>query len=303
MGLLARTLASGVAEAANTASGSLDTAIKYAYMNELENAKELRAQNLARLQGDQEMVKEQYKQDQAVAGYVDGRPITNAALQGMTPEDQAKVVNPEAYKSQLRKEEEEAKAGVKFVGQDATGQPWTMANLKDYQKSHNGSLPPGFRTNEQIKNNIDEKNAAANEKKANAYEAKTTGDTANGGEKPLTKAQKLAAGAKALAMTHEAQMKSPTGAISANELSVINEYWDAAGQEPRVPVKKIISPAKDGIFSDTPAVYGYDYVPYSQAQQKPSGLIGSTAQKKAQGTAQKKSGGNYVYNPKTGRFE
>ncbi len=306
MGILGTALANGAAYASRAASETLETATKFAYMGELENARAMREENLARLRGSMEMEREEYSQQrqderssaesgQKVMGYLNGKPVTNDEFKSMPTEDQANVVNSEAYRAQLTQETESAREGGKFIGQDGAGRAYTRTELDDYKESHKGAIPKGFQTNEQIESGFKARDTAAREKQADAamLSARKSGA---GGEKPLTKQQKLAAGAKATSMLQEARKNDPYGEIPGDTLDVINSYRIAAGQNPLVPVQKEIIPAKKHWWGTDKATYGTDYVPASQAGSGSGGLIGSAAQSQASNSLSGKPAGRYRVN-------
>ena len=286
MGLLGHAIAGGLEAAGRTAANSFETAIKYAYMNELQEAQAMREEHIAQLRGDINLAHEKYVQGsqddrettkyaRSVMGYVDGKPVTNAEYAAMPESDQAKVTNDKAYSAGLIQQTQAAQTGGKFVGQDATGQPWTQKDIDVFRSTHNGKYPQGFQTFDQADADLKKRHLENEEKKTNAY-INSLGD---GGGKPLTEYQRNVLIAKANKMLTDAKANttSPDGAIADTDLDSINVIRERAGLEPVVPVQKEVIPAKKHWFgADTPPMMGWDYVPASQeSKSKSSGLIGS----------------------------
>lgn len=287
MGLSGQAIAGGFEAAGRTAADTIGTAIKFAYMNELEEAKALREEHMAQLRGDLNLEHEKYVQGsaddrealrygRAVMGYLNGKPVTNADYANMSETEQAKVTNDKAYAAGLIQQTEAARSGNTFVGEDASGQAWTQKDIDRYRTSHGGKLPPGFKTEEQIKIDISRKHLENEGKKIDAYVGKSN---ENGG-KPLTENQRSLLLAKATKMFSDAQKNSMSldGSIPDVDLDAINQIRESVGAEPLVPVQKVVTPAKIGWFGTEPAKMGWDYVPASEAgKQQKSGLIESSS--------------------------
>lgn len=274
MGLLGHAIAGGIEAAGKTAAENFGTAIKYAYMNELQEAQALREEHIAQLRGDINLSHEKYIQSaqddrettkyaRSVMGYLNGKQVTNADYAAMSEEDQAKVTNDKAYAAGLIQQTRYAQERDKFVGEDATGQPWTQKDVDVFRSTHNGKYPQGFQTFEQAESALKKKHLENEEKKTSAY----IGSLGSGDGKPLTEYQRNVLVAKANKMLADAKTNttSPDGAIADADLDAINFIREKAGMEPVVPIQKEVIPAKKHWYgADTPAMMGWDYVPASQ---------------------------------------